>query len=75
MITSPLELKEAALEVCKMSYEEVSIKYPRDGQSKDVATKLCFSLSYTSSFLINGLHIPENKYITIQRNKDEINYL
>ena len=67
LITSPLELKEAASEVCSLSYEEVVKRYPLDGQPADVAQKLCFTLSYSAAFLIHGLHLSEDKYITIQK--------
>lgn len=76
LISSPLELKEAAAEVCRMEYKDVLIKYPKDGQTREVGTKLCFSLSYAAAFLIHGLHVPENKFITIQKevNGDEIEW-
>jgi len=68
LLTSPLELKESAMEVCKLEYvSELLTRYPRDSQPKDVATKLCFTLSYAAAFLIEGLHVPENKVLTIQK--------
>jgi apyrase len=68
LLTSPLEIKESAAEVCKLEYDkELLVHYPRDAQPKDVATKLCFTLSYAAAFLIEGLHIPENKVLTIQK--------
>lgn len=70
LVTSPLELKEAAEEVCSHTYQELQAKYPRDGQPKDVATKLCFSLSYSAAFLLDGLHLPADKHITVQKEVD-----
>ena len=67
LVTSPLELKEAASEVCNLSFEEISKKYPVDGQPADVALKLCFTLSYSAAFLIHGLHLSEDKLITVQK--------
>jgi hypothetical protein len=70
LVTSPLELKEAAEEVCRLSNEELHARYPRDGQPKDVATKLCFSLSYSAAFLLEGLHLAADKAITVQKEVD-----
>lgn len=67
LVTSPLELKEAAEEVCRLSFDDLKVKYPRDGQPKDVATKLCFSLSYSAAFLLDGLHLSVDKAITVQK--------
>ena len=35
--------------------------------SKDVNTKLCFSLSFASAFLIDGMHLRPNKEITVAK--------
>lgn len=80
-ITFPLEttpelFSHAADEYCTTSYSAVKGLYPKDNQPKDVVDKMCFVGSFAYSFLVDGLHIPRDKKITIQKevNGNEIEW-
>lgn len=68
--TTASNIKEASEEFCSLHWNTVQASYPRDAQSKDVNTKMCFISGFSYSFLVDGLKIPENKIITIQKEVD-----
>ena len=67
LVTTPIMFRMAARRVCSREWKEMEPKYPVDNQPKDVNIKLCFSLSYTTSFLMDGLHLKPNKEITVAK--------
>jgi len=67
LVTTPKEFMDSAAEVCTLQWAELQLKFPLDSQPKDVNTKLCFSASYTASFLVYGLHLPLDKKVTVQK--------
>jgi len=67
LLTSPKEIEESAQEVCSKTWDTVQAEYPKDKQPKDVAIKLCFSSSFATSFLVDGLGLKSDAAITIQK--------
>jgi hypothetical protein len=55
LLTSPKEIREVGNDICALTWDKVESSYPKDSQPKDTNTKWCFSSSYASSFLIDGL--------------------
>jgi guanosine-diphosphatase len=67
LMTTPSEIENAARKVCNSTWSQVQQGYPVDDQSKDNNIKWCFSSSYAASFLIDGLGLPADKRITVQK--------
>ena len=44
-----------------------SSKFPKDSSPKDQNQRWCFSASYVSSFLTNGIGLSDDKVVTIQK--------
>lgn len=65
--TTPRLIKEASDKFCSLHWNEVEKSYPIDSQPKDVNQKTCFISAFAYSFLVDGLKIPDDKTITIQR--------
>eukprot|EP01041_Mallomonas_annulata_P008564 gene8564-17669_t len=65
--TNPQEYIDSYIEVCSHEWSQLQVEYPKDKQPKDVLTKLCFGASYAAAFLLNGLSLPADKVITVQR--------
>ena len=59
---------DASKELCGADWTQAQQKYPLDAQPKDVALKLCFTGVYSYSFLVDGLKLPKDKLITVQKN-------
>lgn len=70
LLTSPREIREVSNDICGLTWDKIESSYPKDSQPKDTNTKWCFSSSYASSFLIDGLGINEDKTLTIQKEVD-----
>eukprot|EP00981_Chlorochromonas_danica_P010437 scaffold3227_cov188-Ochromonas_danica.AAC.23 len=68
--TTPSHLYSATHDFCKSDWTTIQEKYPVDGQPKDVNIKACFVGTYAYSFLVDGLRLPSDKVITIQREVD-----
>jgi Golgi nucleoside diphosphatase len=68
--TTPYQIKEASETFCALPWNDVQAHYPKDTQGKDVNMKTCFISAFSYSFLVDGLKIPHNKVITIQREVD-----
>lgn len=71
LVTTPLEFKNAAFQVCNSSWIDMQSNYPLDDQSKDNNIKWCFSASYATQFLLQGIKLPEDKRVTIQKYVDD----
>ena len=67
LVTFPKEFKDASQEVCGKSWDQIDLEYPKDNQGKENNNKWCFILSYTASFLIEGLKLSWVKPVTVQR--------
>jgi hypothetical protein len=67
LLTSASQIRKAAEMVCGLQWESLQKSFPRDGQGKDVNLKLCFSSAYAYSFLVDGLKLPKDKQLTIQK--------
>ena len=67
LITTPMMYRLAARRICSKKWDDLQMKYPIDGQPKDVNTKLCFGLSFAASFLIDGMHLRPNKQILVAK--------
>jgi len=67
LITTASQIRQAAEMVCGLQWDSVQKSFPRDGQGKDVNLKLCFSSAYAYSFLVDGLKLPKDKQLTIQK--------
>eukprot|EP00607_Mallomonas_marina_P002879 CAMPEP_0182429124 /NCGR_PEP_ID=MMETSP1167-20130531/25532_1 /TAXON_ID=2988 /ORGANISM="Mallomonas Sp, Strain CCMP3275" /LENGTH=445 /DNA_ID=CAMNT_0024612471 /DNA_START=449 /DNA_END=1786 /DNA_ORIENTATION=- len=65
--TSPQEYLDSSVEVCSTSWSSLATEFPRDAQPKDFNTKMCFATSYAAAFLVNGLGLPREKLITVQK--------
>jgi Golgi nucleoside diphosphatase len=65
--TTPAHILEATNKVCSLEWDALKATYPLDQQPKDVALKMCFSGSYAYSFLVDGLKIPVDKVLTVQK--------
>jgi hypothetical protein len=76
LVTTPSNILEATNKVCSVKWDALGTDYPFDAQPKDVNTKMCFIGSYSYSFLTNGLKIPDDKHVTIQKDvgKSEIEW-
>jgi Golgi nucleoside diphosphatase len=68
--TTPYHIKEASETFCALPWNDVQAHYPKDTQGKDVNMKTCFISAFSYSFLVDGLKIPHNKVITIQKEVD-----
>ena len=67
LITNSKLFKEASNEVCQMSWKDLNIQYPRDGQEKSNNNRWCFLLSYTAAFLLDGMKFKPEKVVTVQQ--------
>jgi Golgi nucleoside diphosphatase len=70
LITSPDNLLAASNSVCTANWTVVAKTYPKDQQPKDNNLKWCFSSTFASSFLIDGLNVKHNKKIVIEQSVD-----
>lgn len=67
LITTPSLLLDATNKFCAVPYSSVGAVYPVDSQPKEVNVKMCFVGSYAYSFLTNGLKLPADKAVTVQK--------
>lgn len=65
--TTPNHVKDAADRFCALEWSAASTQYPKDNQGKEVNGKMCFIASFAYAFLVDGLKIPVDKVITIQK--------
>ena len=65
--TTASHILEAANQVCTVDTTALNTYYPVDKQSKDVSLKMCFLGSYSYAFLVDGLRVPKDKVLTIQK--------
>jgi Golgi nucleoside diphosphatase len=65
--TTPENIREASETFCSLPWSEVQANYPKDAQAKAVNMKTCFLSAFSYSFLVDGLKLPSNKVITIQK--------
>jgi hypothetical protein len=72
LITSPKEFFDSAQEVCSPTTTELLKFIPRDMQTKDMSTKLCFSTAYASAFISKALGFGLNKKILVQKEIDNV---
>ena len=70
LITSPENLLAASNSVCTANWTVVAKTYPKDQQPKDNNLKWCFSSTFASTFLTDGLNVKHNKKIVIQQSVD-----
>lgn len=66
-VTTLSDIQASARNVCAKNWSELTAEYPKDGTGKENNVKFCFTASFMSAFLSDGLHIPPNKLITIQQ--------
>jgi len=67
LVTTLENLRDATNAYCSAAWEELQTSYPKDTQPKEVNTKMCFVGSYAYTFLTDGLKLPKNKQVTIQK--------
>jgi Golgi nucleoside diphosphatase len=65
--TTAKHVKEAADRFCALEWSAVNMQYPKDNQGKEVNGKMCFIASFAYAFLVDGLKIPVDKVLTIQK--------
>jgi len=65
--TTPQEYLDSSVEVCSPNWATLDTQFPKDSQPKEFNVKMCFAASYAAAFLIDGLGIPKDKVITVQR--------
>ena len=70
LLTSPKNFLTAATTICNTEWSTAQAEYPKDNQPKDTTLKLCFSSSYAATFLTKGLHLTEDKLVTVQKEVD-----
>eukprot|EP01033_Poteriospumella_lacustris_P009312 gene9312-6671_t len=73
--TFPLEttaslIRKTSDHYCALPWAAVDTAYPKDAQPKDVNGKMCFLSAFAYAFLVDGLKIPAEKTITIQKEVD-----
>ena len=73
--TFPLEttaslIRKTSDHYCALPWSAVDTAYPKDAQPKDVNGKMCFLSAFAYAFLVDGLKIPAEKTITIQKEVD-----
>lgn len=67
LTTSPENFITSANAVCAANWTSVMKSYPKDKQPKDNNLKWCFSSTFASSFLVDGLNVKRNKKIIVQQ--------
>ena len=67
LLTTPNNFRTAANKICSTEWSVAQSEYPKDSQPKDTTLKLCFSSSYAATFLTKGIHLAEDKVVTVQR--------
>mmetsp|Transcript_27844 Transcript_27844/g.26676 ORF Transcript_27844/g.26676 Transcript_27844/m.26676 type:complete len:528 (-) Transcript_27844:358-1941(-) len=70
LLTNPKNFAAAATKICNTDWKTVQETYPLDTSPKDQMVKMCFSASYANAFLIDGLHMKEDKVLTVQKEVD-----
>lgn len=70
LLTNPKSFAAAATKICNTEWKSVQESYPKDTSPKDQMVKMCFSASYANAFLIDGLHMKEDKVLTVQKEVD-----
>lgn len=65
--TTPESIRDATAAFCHQDWSAIQASYPRDSQPKDVNIKACFLGTYAYSFLVEGLRMPADKVITVQK--------
>lgn len=68
--TTPSLIRKTSDHFCALPYAAVDQAYPKDAQPKDVNGKMCFLSAFAYAFLVDGLKIPADKTITIQKEVD-----
>ena len=68
--TTPALIRAASKAVCSTPWAQFASQFPKDSSPADQNTRWCFSAAYTASFLMDGLGLPEDKVVTIQKEVD-----
>lgn len=68
--TTPQMIRKTSDHYCGLPWSSVEEQYPKDAQPKEVNDKMCFISGFSYAFLVDGLKIPADKAITIQKEVD-----
>lgn len=68
--TTPSQIKKTSDGFCALPWDTVQTTYPKDSQPKDVNSKMCFLSGFAYAFLVDGLKLPTEKPITVQKEVD-----
>lgn len=70
LLTNAKNFAASASKICNTEWSKVQETYPKDTSPKDQMVKMCFSSSYANAFLVDGLHMKEDKLLTVQKEVD-----